>query len=213
MTPARVLQLVGQEEAKLIERVFLATPPEKIVAFTAPERHSGCSWMVSRIAQRLAARTQATVCAVDANFYWPALHTFFAIPNQHGLLDAAGRQQPLKEVAQRIGDSNLWVVPAGSAAESFDARPAIESLKQSMEDLARTFEYILVDTPAVSASPGPNSTARLGRSAVLILAANSTKRDAALTAKMSLEAAEIPILGVVLNRRRFPIPDEIFQYL
>src|SRR5262249_29258806 len=111
MTPARVLQLVGQEEARLIDRVFLATPPEKIVAFTAPERHSGCSWMVSRIAQRLAARTQAKVCAVDANFYWPALHAFFAIPNQHGFLDAAGRQQSLKEVAQRIGDSNLWVVP------------------------------------------------------------------------------------------------------
>jgi Mrp family chromosome partitioning ATPase len=213
MTPARVMQLVGQEEAKLIDRVFLATPPEKIVAFTAPERHSGCSWMVSRIAQRLAARTQATVCAVDANFNWPALHTFFAIPSEPGLLDAASRQRPLKEVAQRIGNSNLWVVPAGTIAETSDAMPAIDSLKQSLEDLARTFEYILIDTPAVGASQGRNTSAGLGRSTVLIIAANSTKRDPALNAKMMLEAAEIPILGVVLNRRIFPIPDELFQYL
>lgn len=213
MTPARVMQLVGQEETKLIDRVFLSNPPEKIVGFTAPERYSGCSWMVSRIAQRLAARTDAAVCAVDANFHWPALHTFFGIPNQPGVLGAAARQQPLKEAAQRIGDSNLWVVPAGTVAEAFDTMPFIESLKQSLDDLAKTFDYILVDTPAVSASPGPNSTAGLGRSAIMVIPANSTKRNAALSAKMTLEALEIPILGVVLNRRTFPIPDEVFQYL
>jgi Mrp family chromosome partitioning ATPase len=207
------MQVVAHEESKLVDRIFLADPPEKIVAFTSPERDSGCSWMVARIAQRLAARTPDTVCAVDGNLHWPALHRFFGIPNESGLLEAAAQQRPLKEFAQQIAQSNLWVVPSGGNVGRYDGPPAIEDIRAKLEELARSFDYILVDTPSIGASSGSVAPAFPGKSVILVIAANSTKRDAALRAKMTLESAEIPILGAVLNRRKFPIPDRIFQYL
>ena len=35
----------------------------------------------------------------------------------------------------------------------------------------------------------------------------------AINTKIMLEAANVPIVGAVLNRRTFPIPDKIYRYL
>ena len=73
MTPAQIVQLLSEEENKLIDYTFLASEAApKSITFAAPERRNGCSWIVSRLAQRLAERVDASVCAVDANLHWPA---------------------------------------------------------------------------------------------------------------------------------------------
>jgi len=48
---------------------------------------------------------------------------------------------------------------------------------------------------------------------VLVLEANVTRRVAALSAKESLEAAGVRLLGTVLNNRTFPIPDKLYRNL
>jgi Mrp family chromosome partitioning ATPase len=48
---------------------------------------------------------------------------------------------------------------------------------------------------------------------VLVIAAGSSKRDIAVNTKMLLEAARIPILGAVLNKRTFPVPDKVYRYM
>jgi Mrp family chromosome partitioning ATPase len=213
MTPARVMQLLSQEEAKLIDRIFLSSPSRKIVAFTSPERHSGCSWMVSNIAQCLAAKVQASVCAVDANMQFPSLHRLFGIANGPGLAQACLQQSPLRQFAQRIGESNLWVIPSGDSTDGSYVQPSAEDVGQKVEELSESFDYILIDTPATSISTSPNSLAYLGQGVVLVIAANFTKREDALSAKIMLESAAIPILGAALNRRTYPIPDRIYRYL
>ena len=62
MTPARIVQLLREEENKLIDFTFLANDSApKSITFTSPERYSGCSWLLSRIAGRLAERVDASV--------------------------------------------------------------------------------------------------------------------------------------------------------
>jgi Mrp family chromosome partitioning ATPase len=48
---------------------------------------------------------------------------------------------------------------------------------------------------------------------VIVLEANSTRKEAALTVMENLRAAQIKILGAVLNKRTFPIPELIYQRL
>lgn len=148
MTPARTVHLLADEETKLIDNVFQANAGKKCVTFTSPDRGSGCSWLVSRIAERLKQRAGAKVCVVEAK----------------------------------------------------EARIA---------ELANEFDYVLVDASASEAA----SAGRLTDGVVMVLAANATQRDAAISMRMTLEAANIPILGAVLNKRTFPIPDRIFKYL
>jgi Mrp family chromosome partitioning ATPase len=47
----------------------------------------------------------------------------------------------------------------------------------------------------------------------LVLEANSTRREAALQVAENLRAANIRILGAVLNKRTFPIPETLYNRL
>src|SRR5437016_3130241 len=46
-----------------------------------------------------------------------------------------------------------------------------------------------------------------------VLAASSSRREAARSAVEKLKAANVPLLGAVLNKRTFPIPDLIYSKL
>jgi Mrp family chromosome partitioning ATPase len=214
MTPTRMVQFLSEEETKLLDAVFLGSPAPKAVTFTAPERHSGCSWLVSRIAQRLAQRVGEKVCVVDANFHWPSLHSLFGIQNERGLIQATMRAgDPLVEFSQRISETNLWVIPSGGPLKDSNDILSSDNMKRRIAEVAREFDYVLIDTPALKPCADSGIIGCLTDGIVLVIAANSTKRDTAVNSKMILEAAHIPILGAVLNRRTFPIPDSVYQYL
>jgi Mrp family chromosome partitioning ATPase len=46
---------------------------------------------------------------------------------------------------------------------------------------------------------------------VLVLEANSTRREAAMRVTESLSQAQIRVLGAVLNKRTFPIPESLYR--
>jgi Mrp family chromosome partitioning ATPase len=54
---------------------------------------------------------------------------------------------------------------------------------------------------------------QLADGVVLVLEANSTRREAAAKVTENLRAAQIKILGAVLNKRTFPIPGFLYHRL
>jgi len=82
-----------------------------------------------------------------------------------------------------------------------------------LNELREEFEYILVDCSSMSAS---NEAIAVGSGAdgvVLVLKANSTRKDRARSAVQDLNNAKVRVLGAVLNQRTFPIPDSIYNKL
>jgi Mrp family chromosome partitioning ATPase len=47
----------------------------------------------------------------------------------------------------------------------------------------------------------------------LIVKANSSRREIARKALQELQAANLPVLGAILNQRTFPIPEKIYKLL
>jgi Mrp family chromosome partitioning ATPase len=86
-------------------------------------------------------------------------------------------------------------------------------MKRRMAELAREFDYVLIDTPAMKPCGDSSAIGRMTDGMVLVIAADASKRDIAINTKTLLDSANIPILGAVLNRRTFPIPDKIYRYL
>jgi Mrp family chromosome partitioning ATPase len=52
---------------------------------------------------------------------------------------------------------------------------------------------------------------KLADGLVLVLEANSTRREAAMRVTESLSQAQIRVLGAVLNKRTFPIPESLYR--
>jgi Mrp family chromosome partitioning ATPase len=88
-----------------------------------------------------------------------------------------------------------------------------DSLKARFEELRTEFDYLLVDAPSLGRYADATALGRLTDGLVLVLEANSTRKETALNVTDNLRAAQIPILGAVLNKRTFPIPESIYRRL
>lgn len=204
------------EVAKLAHRLFLSASAEqqpRIVAFFAVDRRAGCSWVCAKAAELLATHTQNRVCVVDANFIDPFLHKYFHTEAAPGLTDALRQAEPIQRFVVRTGTNRVWIMAAGSRQVSAAGIMNPSRMRTRMAELREEFDFVLIDVPAMSVSSDAVLLGRMSEGAVMVIASNCTRRDAARAAKKVLEDAEVPILGAVLNKRTYPIPAAVYRRL
>jgi Mrp family chromosome partitioning ATPase len=144
------------------------------------------------------------------------MHELFWLDNTRGFLqalEATDENNPIKDYAQRVQDSNLWILPSGGSVAESHSVIVSESVQRRIAELKREFDFLLIDTLAMKTSPDAGLLGRFADGVVLILAANATTREAAANSRIVLEAASVPIAGAILNKRTYPIPDAVHQYL
>lgn len=203
------------ELAKLVQRVFLLPGGEynHTVVFTSSDAGNGCSWICARVGELLAAQVTGTVCLVDANLQNPTLHEQFAVPNHHGLSDALRQSGSIRGYISQLSRRNLALVSCGSESKDAQSMVTSDRMRMRLSELRSEFDYVLIDCPSMSVS---NEAVSLGSGAdgvVLVLKANSTRKDRARNAVRDLQAAKVKVLGAVLNQRTFPIPDKLYNKL
>jgi hypothetical protein len=88
-----------------------------------------------------------------------------------------------------------------------------ESRKQLLQQLRARSQYVVIDCPALSASSDCISIAPLVDGIVLVVEADRTRKAQIRNATCRIEAAGGKILGLVLNKRRYPVPDSIYKVL
>ena len=204
-----------EEITKLVQRVFLMPGGESphTVLFSGAESGNGCSWVCARVAEVLASQVTGSVCLVDANLRNPGLNEQFAVENHHGLTDALQQGEPIRTFAKLLSCPRLWLVTSGSESEDGPTLLSSDRMRFRINELRSQFDYVLIDTPAVSSY---NDAAVLGSSTdglVMVLKANSSRRESARTAIQDLRNAKVRVLGAVLNQRTFPIPQAIYEKL
>lgn len=202
------------ELGKLVQRVFLQREPEvfRSVLFSGTEPGNGCSWTCARAAEILASQVTGSVCVVDANLRSPGLHQEFGVENHHGLSDSLLAGDPIGSFISTIRP-NLAILSCGANPSGGRALLSSDRMRSRLEELKREFDYVLIDTNSVSIG---NETVALGRAAdgvVLILKANSSRRESVREAVQQFENANVRVLGAVLNQRTFPIPAGIYNRL
>jgi Mrp family chromosome partitioning ATPase len=221
MDSLQINQLASEEEFRFIHRTFLSLPTgRRTVTFAAPDRNTGCTWVTARAAARLAAHTTGSVCVVDANLRWPALHKLFHAEicrgcgrktSDRGLLQAVTKPGPIRRFIRPMQTSNLWLLPSGGPVFETHQFLVSESMKSRFAEPTEEFDFVLVDTPAIKSSIDASLIGQLTDGAVLVVAAEETRKNSAEDAKRVLETANIPIFGAVLNKRTYPIPDALYR--
>ena len=182
--------------------------------FSGVDHGDGCSWITANAALSLAAQTSCSICVVDANLRTPSLHRFFDLENRFGLVDAVAQSGPIRDFAQQVSGSNLWVLTSGSASGKLAANAlSSEALRARMTELRSEFDYVLIDTPPANLYADCLTLGPLADGTILVLQSNASRREAALKAKESFENAHVRLLGAVLNKRTFPIPQNLYNWL
>ncbi|HKV03884.1 MAG TPA: CpsD/CapB family tyrosine-protein kinase [Candidatus Acidoferrales bacterium] len=204
------------EIEKLVQRVFIlpgASKAPAVVAFCGVDQGSGCSWVCARASEALAGQIPGKVCIIDANLRSPSLDRHFRFETGAGFAEAIKESRPIREFARPVRGNKLWLITSGAVGRDANGALNPARLRARFAELRGEFDYVLIDTPPVSSYSDAALLGQFADGVILIIGSNFTRREPARIAKESLEAAKVVVLGAVLNRRTYPIPEALYQRL
>jgi capsular exopolysaccharide synthesis family protein len=208
-------RLTREESQKLVQRVFLAEGVEnpRVVVFAGIDHGNGCSQICAQTARILADNVTGSICLLDANLRTPSLPNIFGVTNHHGLTDALTQTDAVRTYAKPLTPSNLWLLSCGSMPAGSSNMLNSARMKDRIAELRKEFDYVLVDAPPLNEYSDAIALGQIADGLVLVLEANATRREAALRIADTLRATQIRVLGAVLNKRTFPIPEGLYNRL
>ena len=207
-------ELTREESLRLVQRVFLLQTEDaaRAVVFAGIDHGTGCNRLCVHVTETLASNVTGSICLVDANRRSSALPGLFGTTNHFGLTDSLVQSGPIRSFVKPLRNSRLCLLSCGSLAGS----PRLlnsDRLKERFTELRKEFDYVLINAPPLTRCADAITLGKLTDGLVLILEANSTRREVALNVVENLRATGIRILGAVLNNRTFPIPESLYRLL
>ncbi|WP_455389533.1 CpsD/CapB family tyrosine-protein kinase, partial [Petrachloros mirabilis] len=160
----------------------------------------------------LAMDSRIRVLVIDANLRTPGLHAAFKIdptPGLSDLLTSNGRgARPVK-----VGPGNLHVIPCGRPYAELHSLFESHRFEEFLRRMRERHDYVIFDGPPVHGSSECRVLCAKVDGVVLVIESGKTRRQVAISAKKQLVEAGGRVLGVVLNKRRFYIPEFIYRWL
>ncbi len=184
---------------------------ERHFGFFSTHAGEGTSTVVVQLARLLAARSRFRVLVVDANPERPVLHEWLAGQRSRGFFDLlAGRVDAIGAVQDR---GELDLIACGELGDEPSRLLRPERLRRILPMLGTRFDCVLYDAAPVIENPEMETLLSEMDASVMVLEAERTRREVAQAARRAVEAAGAKAMGVVLNRRRFHIPEPIYRML
>ena len=194
-----------------------AIKPFKLVMITSALADEGKSTIAANIASFLAMAGKR-VLLVDADLRYPVLDRYFQLDNQKGLSSALPEMWAQVEPeldGQPTDIPTLRVLTAGALpsnpAELLQS-PLAQQLFNHFEQ-ASQFDYVVFDTPPLLPVADAQILASYIPATVLVIDASKTPRKFLLRAKRALDRTRTTVIGVVLNKSRWPESSDIRHYL
>jgi Mrp family chromosome partitioning ATPase len=122
----------------------------------------------------------------------------------------------ISKYVQRVeGTRNLWLLSCGSQTgpEGAAILMSLEALRARIQELRAGFEYVVIDAPALSQCGDAVVLGQAADGVALVIAEQDTRKESARHAVEELGKANVRVLGAVLNKRTFPIPQRIYDRL
>jgi Mrp family chromosome partitioning ATPase len=109
---------------------------------------------------------------------------------------------------------NLWLMSCGSlAGQGGQTLVASKALGARISELRAAFDYLVIDAPPLSLCGDAATLGQAAEGVALVIAESDTRKERARHAVQELAKANVRVLGAVLNKRTFPIPQKIYDRL
>ncbi|HBZ57124.1 MAG TPA: hypothetical protein DEO88_17095 [Syntrophobacteraceae bacterium] len=192
---------------------LLPNTPKKIIQFIGSRKGEGTSTIVREFAMLAAMRVDKPVLLVDADRTQPSHHLYFRMPQQHGWVETVQNGQRVEQSFRQVGNSRLFLSPCSNSAVSTPEIFDSHSIHDFWEEIKQRFAFVLVDSPPLSSSPDGLAIAPRVSGVVLVAEAEKTRWKIAENVKERILRVGGNLLGVVLNKRRYYIPDVVYRKL
>ena len=198
-------------KTKLLTRY--ANESLKVILLTGPTHGTGTTTIALTLAKDIVSNSRKKVLLVDANLRTPILHKIFKIKPSVGISDLLSQNGGTSFNFFKVGPGQLYLFPAGLNRNQKNGYFESQRFDQFLKHARKLFDYVIIDSAPVTRFQDSQSICSKVDGVIVVLSQGRTRRQVAIRIKRELEDAGARILGVVLNRRKYHIPDWLYRRL
>jgi protein-tyrosine kinase len=188
----------------------------KVMLFLGATPGTGTSTTAASFAATLARDPQSKVLFINGNLRPSKKDQSKSLANGNddpnvalaGLLTAESTV-----MSSTLGTGNMCILPNKTKCALPLSLFQSEAFDQFLRTVRERFDHVVIDAPPLQGFPESIVLSRKADGVVLVVEAGRTKRRAGLWAKQQIVDAGGKILGVVLNKRKFYIPNWLYRYI
>lgn len=183
----------------------------KIILVTGAGAGDGKTTVSTNLAISLA-QAGEKVLLIDADLRKPHCHHELSLSNRRGLTNVLAESEDPSSVIQETQVPGLSVITSGpippNPAELLDG-PGFDRL---LATVRTQYDHVIVDSPPAGLLADASIMASKVDGIILVVVSGVTRIEVIQEVKESLELARGKILGVVLNKVRYPSKDYRYRY-
>lgn len=141
----------------------------------------------------------AMVALVETDLRRPRLADSFGLTGTVGLTDVLLGRSALENALQPWGNGQLTILASGKPAPNQSELLNSGTLRDTLTDLGKQFDYVIVDSPALLTSTDATVLAKRVDATVVVVARSVTKRAQLRQSFEFLTAVDANVVGVVDN--------------
>jgi Mrp family chromosome partitioning ATPase len=186
---------------------------QKVIQFIASGEGEGTSTIAREFARVAMMTSGQSVLLLDADRHNPTQHFFCNVSPEYCLEDVLQNGESPDKALYAVGASRLFVSlisrNSSSAASVFDS----VNFDNVWQRLKERFGLILIDSPPATTSPDGFSAFRRADGVIIVVEADKTRWPVVQSVKDKILQHGGRVLGVVLNKRKYYIPEFIYRRL
>ena len=180
----------------------------------------GASTLSAYIASAIADRLEASlplhpndhVLLIDTDLAEPTLHRLLSLNDTPGVGDwlssATDSDSSIEAFIQPTNHARMSLMPAGRAN---NVTRLLDRVDRMLDEATRNHRHIVLDLPPVSSTPTALRLAAKCDAVLVVVECGNLHQEVVRKNVRALQAAGANVAGVVLNKRRFPIPDWLYE--
>lgn len=177
--------------------VDVDNPPHSVVV-TSSVPAEGKSTVVANLARVLARSGQKTLL-IDADMRRPVIAKGFEIDGEVGLSQMLAGSVTADDAIQRIGDTRLWVLPAGQIPPNPSELLGSRRMHDLVAEMSKDY-FVIIDAPPVLAVTDAQLLSRHTDGAILVSMPGRSRAESVAKAVEAIRVVGGTVFGMVLNQ-------------
>ena len=185
----------------------------KSVIFSGASHCIGTSTVAANFALRLSTDKCKRVLLINADYRSMRESKIFSEVSTDGLSEILTNQCSARSVIDRNKKDNLYLLPKGRSCPQPVDLFELPQFSNLLDLMREKFDYLILDGPPAVGYFDTQIIASKVDGVILVVESGKTRRQVALRAKQEFENMGARVLGVILNKRRYYIPEWIYRRL
>jgi capsular exopolysaccharide synthesis family protein len=171
--------------------------PVRTIAVTSAMPDEGKTTAAINLALVSAMSLGRRVLLVDCDLRRPKIHVALGLRPECGLAEVLAGEAAVERAVAKVEGTHLDVLPVRTTPSNPSELLASERMRALVEELARSYDQVIFDTPPTLALPDAKTVSELTDGLLFVVRANATPRDDVTAALDVLDRRRV--LGLVLN--------------